>query len=130
MCSLGIGVARAKSAEGLAENAEKGKRDGGQVRVEVGGVRVEVGEGQVEDLELPETVSQIHGDKKVQSTETKKNESMSKSLTFRIDTEDRDGEREQGDNFCEMDFAAALLEMDGHVAALRKLMERSIKGFF
>jgi hypothetical protein len=45
------------------------------------------------------------------------------------DTEDRDGEREQGDDFREMDFAAALLEMDGHVAALRKLMERSIKGF-
>ncbi len=130
MCSSGIGVARAKSAEGLAENAEKGKRDGGQVRVEVGEVRVEVGEGQDEDLELPEKVRQIHKDKKVKSIETKKNENMSKSLTFRIDTEDKDGEREQGDDFREMDFAAALLEMDGHVAALRKLMERSIKGFF
>ena len=129
MCSLGIGVARAKSAEGLAENAEKGKRDGAQVLVEVVEVRVEVGEGQDEDLELPEKVRQIHGDKTVKSTETR-TKNMSKSLTFRIDTEDRDGEREQGDDFREMDFAAALLEMDGHVAALRKLMERSIKGFF
>lgn len=129
MCSLGIGVARAKSAEGLAENAEKGKRDGGQVLVEVGEVRVEVGEGQDEDLKLPEKVRQIHGDKTVKFTETK-TKNMSKSLTFRIDTQDRDGEREQGEDFREMDFAAALLEMDGHVAALRKLMERSIKGFF
>ena len=92
------------------------------MRIEVGEVRVAVGEGQVEDLELPEK-------DQVKSMETKKNENMSMSLTFRIDTEDRDGEREQGDDFREMDFAAALLEMDGHVAALRKLMERS-KGFF